>query len=73
MSIIVREKVPSKKRAKTYTTNIKKWLGKTLTFNKTDGIEFSDKMVMATVEFDKDHCLYVLMEEESFTKQKGTA
>jgi len=49
-----------------YKTNMNKWLSKEITFEKIDYAEFSDLMVMATIEFDKDNCIYVLVPEKIF-------
>lgn len=51
---------------KNYKTNLDLWLkGKQLEF---DPIKYADfgKMALAVVEFDKDHCIYILLEEDCF-------
>jgi hypothetical protein len=65
-NIIARIKVKSASKTKTYKASLKRWLSKPITFESIDGVEFSDQMVLATVEFDKDHCIYVLLPEEVF-------
>lgn len=53
---------------KTYKTSLKKWLTKKIEFRQIDHAVFSDKMVYAVVEFDKDHCIHILLEENVFKK-----
>lgn len=62
-------KIPPKKKGEQqplYTTSMRKWLEKPLEFDRIDGAEFKKGYVLATVPFDKDHIIYVLIEEEVF-------
>ncbi len=49
-----------------YKTNLKKWLSKTLEFEYIDYAKFTNKMRLATVEFDKDNTIYILLPEDVF-------
>lgn len=52
-----------------YATKLDQWLkGKKLEFSPIKGATFNKGMTMAIVEFDKDHCIYILMEEDCFRK-----
>jgi len=53
---------------KNYKTNLDMWLkGKQLEFSPVKYAEFG-KMALSVVEFDKDHCIYILLEEDVFKK-----
>ncbi len=49
-----------------YTTNLKKWLSKALEFEYVDYAKFTNKMRLATVEFDKNNTIYILISEDVF-------
>jgi len=51
-----------------YKVSLKKWLNKDIEFSKIGYANFSDLMVLGVVEFDKDHCIYVLLPENVFKK-----
>lgn len=53
-----------------YKTKLTHWLSKDLVFEKIVYAKFSDSMVMAVVQFDKDHCIYVLVPEDIFSKEE---
>ena len=54
-----------------YTTKLDLWLkGKEIEFSPIKGAKFGKGMTMAVVEFDKDHCIYILLEENCFKKGK---
>lgn len=66
---ICRFSYPSKKKGDPefdYSTSLRKWLEKRLEFSKINKAEFSNHFVMASIEFDKDHSIYVLVPEEIF-------
>lgn len=52
-----------------FTTKLDLWLkGKDIEFSPIKGAKFNKGMTMAVVEFDKDHCIYILLEEDCFRK-----
>uniref|UniRef100_A0A6M3JGW5 Uncharacterized protein n=1 Tax=viral metagenome TaxID=1070528 RepID=A0A6M3JGW5_9ZZZZ len=57
---------PSGKKDWDYQTSLSKWLKGKLDFCKIDEATFTDKMVIATVAFDKDHTIYILVPEDIF-------
>lgn len=55
-----------------FTTNLDAWLsGKSLEFSPIKGAKFNKGMTLAVREFDKDHCIYILMEEDCFKVDEG--
>lgn len=63
-------KYPSSNKDWNYKASLKKWLSKEIEFSKIDGAKFSNSMVLGVVEFDKDHCIYVLLPENVFKGDK---
>lgn len=57
------------KDVRTYKTSLKKWLSKKIEFDEMNRSEFSDGMLLSVVEFDKDHCIYVLIPRSVFDKE----
>lgn len=53
-----------------YKASLKKWLTKNIIFERINHAKFTNEMVLAVVEFDKDNCIYVLLPEAVFTKLK---
>ena len=52
------------------TTSLDNWLKKkNMTFDEIDSISIGDRFMVATVEFDKDHCIYVLLPKEVFSEE----
>lgn len=61
--------VPSKEENnKKYVTSLKKWLSKDLVFHPITHANFTEEMVLATVSFDKDNTIYILVPENIFNK-----
>lgn len=53
-----------------YKTKLKHWLSDDLEFSKIERAEFNDYMVLATVKFDDDNTIWVLVPEDIF-QEKG--
>ena len=62
-----RIKYPNSLTCWDYKTNLKKWFNEDVEFSRINGATFSKSMVLAVIEFDKDHCIYVLVPEDIFT------
>ena len=52
-------------RDETYKVNLEKWLSGELAFEKISYANFSSKMVMATIEIDKNNYIFVLIPKEA--------
>lgn len=52
-----------------YKTSLKQWLSGEMEFSKIEQARFSDKMVLATVAFDKDHTIYIVVPEDIFKEE----
>jgi len=63
-------RISYQKTKKYFTTNLKRWLGKELKFEKINHAKFTDKMTLATIGFGRDHMIYVLIPLDVFDEVK---
>ncbi len=52
-----------------YTASLKLWLSDDIDFHPIEQAVFGDAMVLGVVEFDSEHCIYVLIPEEVFHRE----
>ncbi len=68
----VRIKYPASKREWDFKTSFKEWLSGELEFSGIEGVEFGKGFSLATVEWDVDTTMYVIVPTTVFSMEKGT-
>ena len=53
-----------------YEASMKQWLTKKIMFKRINYAKFTNDMVLAVVEFDKNNCIYVLLPKAVFKNYK---
>lgn len=70
MSIFAKLGISKKSETRKYSTNLDRWLkGVQLDFESIDYASFEEGAVLATVEFDKDNTIYIILPEEVFKEE----
>lgn len=60
-------KYKTQKKAKRYTAELSQWLKGQLDFTTISKATFTENMCLAVLEFDQDHCIYILVPESIFS------
>lgn len=58
------------KNSLSVTTSLSRWLRKKIDFHSIKKASFSEDMLLSVVEFDKNHCIYVLLPKDLFQEVK---
>ena len=58
------------KNSLSVTMSLKQWLTKKIDFHSIKKASFSEDMLLSVVEFDKDHCIYILLPKDLFQEAK---
>ena len=72
---VVTYSVPGKRRSRDVSVSVNQLLGigRPLTFSRALRVDFPGPIMMATVGLGKDHCVYLLVEEDALDKLQKEA